>query len=214
MSLKQIQQEELKKSEMAPCQNVVTNATTNSSTSTNANTTRSVQLKSLLGMKVSEDKSNKAWGSTQVELPVAGTTTSLMDIMNEELNKQQKYVSQEKASASSWAAKAKPSMEHYNNATLPSNVSAVQMKNATEHSSSPKSSSSASDSRTAFSQSKSDFGGKQMSKEMSDWCTAQLKKINGSNDLTLLQFCMALKSPVDIREYFSQYLGSSPQVFL
>ena len=49
---------------------------------------------------------------------------------------------------------------------------------------------------------------------MSEWCATQLKKINGSEDITLMQFCMSLESPVEIREYLAEYLGSSAQVVI
>ncbi len=59
-----------------------------------------------------------------------------------------------------------------------------------------------------------DFGGKGMSREMAEWCTAQLRKITSSvADLSaLMEFCTSLDSASEIREYLSQYLGSSPQV--
>lgn len=44
------------------------------------------------------------------------------------------------------------------------------------------------------------------------WCKAQLKKITGSDDLTLIQFCMTLDDTSEIRQYLSMYLGSTPQV--
>lgn len=59
---------------------------------------------------------------------------------------------------------------------------------------------------------KNSFGGKEMSAELAEWCSAQLRRINGSDDITLMQFCMSLNSAVDIREYLSEYLGSSVQV--
>jgi hypothetical protein len=54
--------------------------------------------------------------------------------------------------------------------------------------------------------------GQNLSPELSDWCSAQLKKINSSDSLTLMEFCMTLESPVEIREYLAAYLGSTPQV--
>lgn len=57
-----------------------------------------------------------------------------------------------------------------------------------------------------------DFGGKGMSQEMAEWCSSSIKRINGSDDITLLQFCMSLESGVEIREYLAAYLGSTPQV--
>lgn len=59
---------------------------------------------------------------------------------------------------------------------------------------------------------KSDFGGHGMPAAMSDWCTSQLDKMKKNTDLTLIQFCYTLQSPVEIREYFAEYLGSTPQV--
>ncbi|KAH8075164.1 hypothetical protein JL721_1159 [Aureococcus anophagefferens] len=44
------------------------------------------------------------------------------------------------------------------------------------------------------------------------WCKTQLKKINGSDDITLIQFCMTLTDNSEIRQYLSMYLGSTPQV--
>ncbi|KAK7231203.1 hypothetical protein SO694_00071155 [Aureococcus anophagefferens] len=43
------------------------------------------------------------------------------------------------------------------------------------------------------------------------WCKTQLKKINGSDDITLIQFCMTLTDNSEIRQYLSMYLGSTPQ---
>mmetsp|Transcript_11525 Transcript_11525/g.17310 ORF Transcript_11525/g.17310 Transcript_11525/m.17310 type:complete len:1277 (+) Transcript_11525:60-3890(+) len=59
---------------------------------------------------------------------------------------------------------------------------------------------------------KNSFGGKEMSPEMVEWCAAQMRRLNGSSDITLMQFCMSLNSAVEIREYLAQYLGSSPQI--
>lgn len=59
-----------------------------------------------------------------------------------------------------------------------------------------------------------DFGGKGMSPAMAEWCTTAMRKLNGTDDITLLQFCMGVSSAVEIREYFSAYLGSTPQVSL
>jgi len=61
--------------------------------------------------------------------------------------------------------------------------------------------------------SKSDFGGKAMSPDMSEWCSVQLRKLNISEDSSgVLDFCMSLKSAVEIRETLSTYLGSSAQI--
>lgn len=47
---------------------------------------------------------------------------------------------------------------------------------------------------------------------MREWCAASLKRINGSEDITLMLYCMSLPSAGDIREYFSEYLGASEMV--
>lgn len=190
MSLVQIQQEEMKRSEDVA--------------SPVDASTRSVQLKSLLGLKTN-DQANKAWSSSVDSV----ATTSLTEIMNEEINKQKKVSSDTVPPPLTWASKAKPIVP--TKSVIPPQT-ATTIKNPGEFQPVSKPSGQSTNIHVASSQVKSDFGGKQMSKEMSDWCSAQLKKINGSNDLTLMEFCMSLKSPVDIREYFAQYLGSSPQV--
>jgi len=58
-----------------------------------------------------------------------------------------------------------------------------------------------------------DFGvGGKMSPALESWCKEQMKKLNGSDDLTLIAFCMTLTDPVEIRQYLTAYLGSSAQV--
>ena len=42
----------------------------------------------------------------------------------------------------------------------------------------------------------------------------QMTKLNGTDDLTLVSFCMTLSDPVEIRQYLTAYLGSTPQVEL
>ena len=37
-------------------------------------------------------------------------------------------------------------------------------------------------------------------------------KLNGTDDLTLVSFCMTLNDAVEIRQYLTTYLGSTPQV--
>jgi hypothetical protein len=51
-----------------------------------------------------------------------------------------------------------------------------------------------------------------MGAEMREWCAACLRRLNGSGDITLMQFCMSLQSAGEIREYLSEYLGSSAAV--
>jgi len=44
------------------------------------------------------------------------------------------------------------------------------------------------------------------------WCISQMQKINNSDDLTLVSFCMTLTDPIEIRQYLTAYLGSTPEV--
>jgi hypothetical protein len=56
-----------------------------------------------------------------------------------------------------------------------------------------------------------DFGAS-MSPMLESWCKDQMRKLNGSDDLTLVSFCMTLNDPNEIRQYLTAYLGSTPQV--
>lgn len=51
-----------------------------------------------------------------------------------------------------------------------------------------------------------------MSQAMETWCKEQLQKLNGSDDLTLVSFCMTLNDSNEIRQYLSIYLGTSDAV--
>lgn len=51
-----------------------------------------------------------------------------------------------------------------------------------------------------------------MSHAMVAWASQQLRKINGKDDLTLLEFCMSLTDASEIRQYLAAYLGSTPEV--
>lgn len=54
--------------------------------------------------------------------------------------------------------------------------------------------------------------GATMSPELKKWCMDQMVKLQGTDDLTLVSFCMTLKDPTEIRQYLAAYLGSSPAV--
>ena len=43
-----------------------------------------------------------------------------------------------------------------------------------------------------------------------DWCKGQMKLLNGSEDLTLVEFLMGLASSGETAEYIQLYLGNSP----
>ena len=170
----------------------------------------------------------------------AGSSLSLRDIMEQEVTGKQQTVAQDSGGRSkglSWAAKASSTGSagpvNYGSASVPASAPAP----TTSPRSGPPAiaaaaplSAVAPDLPSATSakvkvppppppqqqqsqaKQKNSFGGKEMSADMAEWCTVQLRRINGSNDITLMQFCMSLNSPVDIREYLSEYLGSSVQV--
>ena len=52
----------------------------------------------------------------------------------------------------------------------------------------------------------------QMSSEFAKWCKEQMFLLNGSDDMTLVEFLMTLGSEKDIREYVEFYLGKGPQI--
>ena len=55
------------------------------------------------------------------------------------------------------------------------------------------------------------FGAK-MDPSLEKWCKDQMYKLNGTDDLTLVDFCMILTDSEEIRQYLTAYLGSTPQV--
>jgi GYF domain len=55
------------------------------------------------------------------------------------------------------------------------------------------------------------FGAK-MDPVLEKWCKDQMSKLNGTDDLTLVAFCMTLTDSEEIRQYLTAYLGSTPQV--
>mmetsp|Transcript_10936 Transcript_10936/g.31744 ORF Transcript_10936/g.31744 Transcript_10936/m.31744 type:complete len:1115 (+) Transcript_10936:384-3728(+) len=54
--------------------------------------------------------------------------------------------------------------------------------------------------------------GATMSPVMEKWCKEKMQQINGSDDLTLVAFCMTLNDASEIRQYLTTYLGSTSQV--
>jgi hypothetical protein len=51
-----------------------------------------------------------------------------------------------------------------------------------------------------------------MSPALEQWCKEEMQQINGSDDLTLVAFCMTLDDANEIRQYLTTYLGSTSQV--
>ena len=65
--------------------------------------------------------------------------------------------------------------------------------------------------RATAQQAGDDFGAT-MNPALESWCKEQMRKLNGSDDLTLVSFCMTLNDPAEIRQYLTAYLGSAPQI--
>ncbi|KAG7349392.1 GYF domain containing protein [Nitzschia inconspicua] len=66
-------------------------------------------------------------------------------------------------------------------------------------------------SSTASATPSEEFGAK-IPPALESWSREKIYHINGSDDITLIAFCMTLDDANDIRQYFTTYLGSSPQV--
>ncbi|TYZ57856.1 hypothetical protein PybrP1_012421 [[Pythium] brassicae (nom. inval.)] len=57
------------------------------------------------------------------------------------------------------------------------------------------------------------FGGSAgVSSEFMAWAAKQYQLISGRDDLTLVEYCVSLEDPGEIREYLAAYLGSTPRV--
>jgi hypothetical protein len=67
-------------------------------------------------------------------------------------------------------------------------------------------------SSTASSSTPAEEFGATMSPVLEKWCKEQMQKINGSDDLTLVAFCMTLDDANEVRQYLTTYLGSTSQV--
>ncbi|KAF0719155.1 Aste57867_1245 [Aphanomyces stellatus] len=56
------------------------------------------------------------------------------------------------------------------------------------------------------------FGAQSANDDLISWSAKQVKKLGGTEDLTLIQYCATLEDPGEIREYLAAYLGSTPKV--
>lgn len=185
--------------------------------------TMSSQLKSLLGVRPSGNGAvnaasplaPKQWADSGVAAP------SLRDIMQQE-EKQTVPADGPIVSGGStrkqplsWAAKASTGVNATNLLPVPSagQIKEYQTSVPTKAPQKPVAVAAPSKQRGDISVG-ADFGGKGMSREMSEWCSAQLRKITNADtdNSALMEFCSSLDSASEIREYLSQYLGSSPQL--
>lgn len=54
--------------------------------------------------------------------------------------------------------------------------------------------------------------GATLSPALENWCKEQMEKLTGSDDLTLIGFCMTLTDASEIRQYLQAYLGNGAKV--
>ncbi len=54
--------------------------------------------------------------------------------------------------------------------------------------------------------------GATLSPTLEKWCKEQMEKLTGSDDLTLIGFCMTLTDANEIRQYLQAYLGNGPKI--
>jgi hypothetical protein len=202
----------------------------------------SSQLKSFLGIRSTVAASNvtssnnnhnnynnsaKAWSTPQT---LDSNGKSLKEIMDEELV-QRKTVEETtpelKHQTLSWASKAKASIG--SNSTFPAqqivhstllsnnlkrvndskaNISIVEPPQKPIDVSKPLNPPNPVSVKTG----KKDNHGKSVNNEMTEWCLSQLKKLGASEESALLDYCLQLTSPVEIRETLAANLGSTAQV--
>eukprot|EP01034_Spumella_vulgaris_P021599 gene21599-27637_t len=228
-SLSEIQEEESKQREQQRALN-------ESRQPAAAPLTMSSQLKSLLGVRPSGNtaatsaspSAPKQWAASSK--PVAETVQSsapapsLRDIMQQEEKQVAPSDRGPAVSAGgggrkqplSWAAKASTGVNATNLLPVPSAVrepATAQQQQPINKAPAKAVAPVATKQRSDISVG-ADFGGKGMSREMAEWCAVQLRKITSSVDdhSALMEFCTSLDSASEIREYLSQYLGSSAQL--
>jgi hypothetical protein len=193
-------------------------AARNASAAAPATTNMSSQLKNLLGVRsapaAAPVSTGPAWGNAAAPAAAKGAA-SLRDIMQQENTREDEGARPAVAGGrkpTSWAAKAGSTTFSAPEPAVVTRVAAPAPAPVSAPAPAPVVVKPAPKAAVNKEKEKSSFGGKDMSKDMADWCAAQLKRINGSDDLTLAQFCMSLESAAEIRETLSSYLGSSPAV--
>lgn len=176
-----------------------------------------------LASSLTQPTNTKVWSAPPA--PVESSGKSLKEIMDEEMiqRKVEESAAENRPQGSSWASKARANGTAPALTAMPVVAPVIAVRKLEEARQNDKISNDAkrpvaevkaaaptggSTSRTSA----SDFGGKRMNKEMADWCLVQLRKLNGPQDLTLMEFCMSIDSAVEVRETLSSYLGSTAQV--
>ncbi|GFH61637.1 hypothetical protein CTEN210_18113 [Chaetoceros tenuissimus] len=157
-----------------------------------------------------------AWGGASSK-PTENKKKSMSEIQKEEARVSAK-VAKEKASQSSgggWAGiAASGGTTAWSGTTAkatPAIVSSGPTTSTTRRSSTAQKSKPSSTNSTQ--ETLQQFGADdKMTPDLENWCKQQMKKLNGSEDLTLVAFCMTLSDPMEIKQYLTAYLGSTPQV--
>merc|ERR1712216_418681 len=67
-------------------------------------------------------------------------------------------------------------------------------------------------SKTAAADDDTPFGGPAPPAELLKWSGAQLQKLCGNPDTTLVHFLMSLKTEDEVKQYIIEYLGDTPKV--
>lgn len=143
----------------------------------------------------------------------APSGASLVDIMEQEKKQYSQGVPSQKATAPhSWAAKIGAQGGY----TAPAPVAPTPVAPAaapTPAQSVQQSRSQKKNAPSALPEAAPVTGANGIPQDMVDWCVAQLQRLQKPLDLTLIAFCLSsVDSASEVREYFADYFGSTPQV--
>ncbi len=164
-----------------------------------------------------------AWGGAGTNKPTV-QRKSMSEIQQEEARAAAKMAKQKSQSSGGWAniAASGGTTAWSGNAavitTSPATVPSVSLAQSTTATSRSKQSVSGTSTQKATNQTSTqktmeEFGANgKMNPALESWCKDQMRKLSGSDDLTLIAFCMTLSDAVEIKGYLTAYLGSSSQV--
>lgn len=164
-----------------------------------------------------------AWGGAGTNKPTV-QKKSMSEIQQEEARASAKLAKQKSQSSGGWAniaASGGTTAWSGNTAvitTAPATVPSVSLAQSNTVTSRSKQSVSGTSTQKATNQTSTqktmeEFGANgKMTPVLESWCKDQMRKLSGSDDLTLIAFCMTLSDPVEIKGYLTAYLGSSSQV--
>jgi hypothetical protein len=168
-----------------------------------------------------------AWGGAAVIQPV--TKKSMSEIQNEEARAAAVNVTNQKGdrpSSGGWAnvAASRGGSSAWSGATVIQTPAAVvtkpnamaptgiQSRSKAKVAAVDMEPSTSTQQRSSSNSSVAEEFGAKMSPALEKWCKDQMQILNGTEDLTLVSFCMTLRDPEEIRQYLTTYLGSTPPV--